>query len=177
MNPSKITRLIATCLMTVMSTILGCGTPNDPITTLGDPTAIPTLVLPFNLSTQVSTYTYYTSADPVYRWTFSTSTSIAISAPSAGIITAVDTTPEQASVTIQHSPRFFTRLAKMGTILVKVGDYVAQGASVGVMGTGLILEMTFYRDGGTLCPYPYFYGDSLSYINTRMSTGYMPCGI
>ncbi len=183
---AKCNRDSTSIIMTVSAVILSgiisalvisaCGTGNDPVVVLGDPSVTPTLALPFSTNVTVGTPTYYTSANPTFQWTFSTNTSISITSPSAGLITAVDTTPELASVTIQHTPRFSTRLRKMGTVIGKVGDFIAQGSPVGVMGTGLQLEMTFYRDGATICPYTYFTGDSLNYINTRTS-GYLPCGI
>lgn len=166
-------------LASVCATLSGCGEGSDPLTVLGDPTQTPSLVLPIasdkflGISSPFDTRQANSLLDGIE---LSTTSTAEVRAMAPGLVTAVETKADGVSITIMHSQRFVTRLSKLASFTVRIGDSVVSAQKVGTtLTTPSLVHFTVLIDGTPVCPYGYLNTDAKQKLNLSTNVSFLPC--
>ncbi|MGK5088399.1 M23 family metallopeptidase [Bdellovibrionota bacterium FG-2] len=171
----KIFSLTLCCL--VMLGASACGTAgNEPMSTLGDPNktfvgeiALPVAVTSFNTLTPFSASTDGFELNN----TLAVAVSQNVAAPLAGYVSGIDST----QIVIVHNAHVATRLSRLASVSVRIGDYVSAGQVVGTSAAtgGIVVRLAVIVDGVAVCPYSYLSASARSDINSRILAGQILC--
>jgi hypothetical protein len=163
--------IMLTCLG---ASLVGCGQGSDPLSSLGDPNQAISLSSPVaNTAVNGTNFTAFSTAHPSLEWVFIASlASVAVTAPAAGIVSAVDATVNAASVTIYHNSRMSTLVSKLGSITARVGDVVTQGQQLGTLNSATpTLAYAVLLDGAAICPLSFLSAEARAFITSHTPGG------
>lgn len=164
-------------LLSLSGLIVGlaaCGQNQEPLSLLGEQTdRPPALELPvasgsFN---QVSPYVAQSQA---YFQLTQLPAGATITAPAAGVVSAVDVYESMYSVTIYHGLGYSSRVQPVVSVL-RPGDRVAVGSTIGTSAAGIMstLEFAVLVDGNPVCPYQFLSTNALAALAGRIAG--LPC--
>ena len=154
-----------------VAALAGCGSGNEPIGALGDPTARIELAMPLAFANYSAPIIPFTAAAPSITLTYSVP-SQPITAPAAGIVTAADIA--SGTVTIFHNTHLTTTLVGVGSLLFRVGDFVTAGQQIGTIATFLNLKVSTVQDGVAVCPQSFLNSADRIQLASKTTTG-NPC--
>lgn len=169
--------------------LVACGQGNEPLSILGDPNArlVDSFALPYNAvsggvgggAVVLSQYAPFVASNAAFDgidFVPQIQGAYQVLAPGTGVVTEVDS----ASITILHNVRVSSRLSKLSSTSVRVGDYVTAGSVVGATTTtGVstsLAHLSVFVDGAVTCPYSYLVLSAKALLNqTARTTGLGPC--
>jgi hypothetical protein len=177
---------VSAAAMTCAAVMTGCASGNDPLNALGSPGASfeGTMLLPYGTinGTVVNpiSYTPYSVAAGVdgMEFNYSVAGSVTLVAPVAGLVTATDNV---TTVSLTQNFHVTTRLTRMSSVSVRVGDYIPAGGIVGTTslsgaGNQVAVRFAVLVDGVTVCPYSFLTDTVKGTVNlTSRLSGNGPC--
>lgn len=168
-------------------TLIGCGQNIAPIQLGADPTATPDMGLPLDNTAiaayTAGTFTGFNATTQGFQWSSVASFTSVVKSPVAGVVSVVETgqTNNTNSVTIYFNARYSIKVSGITNLQsVRVGDYVAKGATIGnavYTGTLATIKVIVYQDGVAVCPLTFFDSTSRAQINTSSWISTNPCPI
>ena len=146
--------------------LTACGSGNDPMTLLGDPSVMPELALPLSSVNVIDPYSSTTEG-----FVFYAPITTPVLAPVSGVITDVNTSLDgnAVAITIVSNAEVYTRIRRLTSpSSLRVGDYVAANQQIGTFSTTSVI-VSVYVDGTLKCPYSYFTQDARTSMNGHFS--------
>ncbi len=165
-------------LFALILTTSACGTAgNEPMSVLGDPnkSLVGEITLPIAV-TSFATLTSFSSTTDGFELLNLNAIGVSqsIAAPLGGYVSGIDST----QIVIVHNSHVSTRLSRLASVVVRVGDYVTAGQVLGTSAvtSGIVVRLAVMVDGVAVCPYSYLSASARSDINSRIApTGQILC--
>lgn len=154
-------------LVGIVIGVTACGSGNEPVGNLGDPSKIPVGTMDLPLASQfnslIQLVTPFSSSSPYFTISssngFTGFTVVPIRAPATGMVSAAVV---GQSITIMVTPRVSVQVSNVNTS-VQVGNYVTQDQQIGTAAnlTGQ-MQFSVYVDGTAVCPLSFLNGTARS---------------
>lgn len=166
-------------LVVVAATASACGQASDPVSAIGDPQAAVVLQSPVDTNLSVTQFLPYTASHPSFEWSVAStvggSAPVAV-VPASGVVTEVDATANAASVTIFHNSRVTSKISRLASVSLRVGDVVKAGETAGTLAanTAQNLQLTVYQDKATICPLSFLNDLARGFVQ-QFSVNQFPC--